>query len=642
MTVFIELTTDPFEELFDQRSPRGTSGESKRSARAGKANVRRPFRGLEIKEDTYAILKVVRADGKEIALFDSSSPTGSSSDGYANFILQSITEARMEKHQIVETFGEAYVFFFGESPRFLDVSATLLNAHDFNWEAEWWENYDKYWRGTKLTEMGARLYMFYDDNIVEGFMLMSQAVKSAEQPFLIKATFRIFVTNFRNISFIGDEMFPIRSSVVLPPGVELTAAGSSDELIFNTEDPNYQDDMKRISDWKAHDVWLMQERGFGSGRRMTDLIRRVGPTLAVSPDVLAKIANLDTSASPADFAQANILLDLISRQNKPLRGKIADNIDEYTGWKSLDYGNPFVAPASGREPALWPSMRGMAEVDDLFKASIQFLTCYGADINSPSAMIGLDLIPKFDKNKNGLYVPAEDTFLGFGATTEGFPSKDDWKRAGRVWRGEEDPMSLIYGDYDRSKLNLIKDPRYTEGAGDPLYGWPSDFAEGPGFGQAGWGEFGGIGFGSGNSGGDPGFKDPDRFTYAGVADERSGFERFVTPKDDPTSFGEGVSIGAGANASIGGSTSPKGRPSSFAIISVPGVLEIGGDARGKADAYMERLNKEKFGFAPANPYGVRCPDPPGTFKWPKTEEGFDPFGEPHEPQVSEGYSDSWP
>jgi len=41
------------------------------------------------------------ADGSALPLLDSSSSTGTNTDGYTNFILQTVQEQRMEKHQIV-------------------------------------------------------------------------------------------------------------------------------------------------------------------------------------------------------------------------------------------------------------------------------------------------------------------------------------------------------------------------------------------------------------------------------------------------------------------------------------------------------------------------------------------------------------
>jgi hypothetical protein len=207
MAVFIELTTDPFIENFQRLKDRNDPALS-RSGRAGLSNVRRPLRGIEIKEDTYASLKVIRSDGSEVPFMDSSAATGKSTS-YSNFILQSVQEQRMEKHQIIETFGDTYLYLFGEAPRFLDISAVLINSNDFNWEAEWWANWESTLSGSKSVEQGARVYLFYDDNVVEGYLLMSQAQKTSDQPVMVQMSFRMFVASTRNVSSVGDPNFPM-------------------------------------------------------------------------------------------------------------------------------------------------------------------------------------------------------------------------------------------------------------------------------------------------------------------------------------------------------------------------------------------------------------------------------------------------
>jgi hypothetical protein len=170
------------------------------------------MRGLEVYNNTHAVIRVVKADGSEVPLLDAGSKTGRTKN-YTNFILQSVQEARMEKHQIIETFGEPYVYFFGEQPRFLDCQSVLVSSNDFNWVAEFWENYDRYLRGTRCAEIGARILLFYDDVIVGGYMVMAQAVKNSQQPLEVPLTFRLFVTDHKNISVIGDPRFPQREGI---------------------------------------------------------------------------------------------------------------------------------------------------------------------------------------------------------------------------------------------------------------------------------------------------------------------------------------------------------------------------------------------------------------------------------------------
>jgi hypothetical protein len=170
------------------------------------------LRGIQIEEDTYAVMRVLKLDGEEIPLFDSSSPDvdgnniGRSSN-YANFIIQSAQEQRMEKQQIVETFGESYIFFFGERPRFINFTGVLVNTKDFNWKSEFLENYDRYLRGTKLVEQNARLYMYFDDVVVEGYLVQSQVSTMADSPYMVQFQFQMFVCQYTTLSNVGSVLF---------------------------------------------------------------------------------------------------------------------------------------------------------------------------------------------------------------------------------------------------------------------------------------------------------------------------------------------------------------------------------------------------------------------------------------------------
>jgi hypothetical protein len=300
MAVFIEVTTDAFQERFDK-----IAKGKKQSRRAGADNVRRPLRGLEVKDDTYGIIKVITSNGEEIPLVDSSDSRGTS-ESYSNFIIQSVNEARMEKHQIVETFGESYIFFFGEAPRFLDVQCVLIDSHDFNWYAEFWENYNRYFRGTKLVEMGARAYLFYDDNIVEGYMLNATAVKTSEAPLMVQLSFRLYLTNYSNISLIGDPNFPVRGSLILPPGVD---------------DINQlpQDRGKYLATLGAN----LQNAGFGGGEQFQKAFSQGGSFADVPEQLYGVFLNAIQALGELDTRS-------IDRQLTPLRSKISDNNDEYT------------------------------------------------------------------------------------------------------------------------------------------------------------------------------------------------------------------------------------------------------------------------------------------------------------------------
>jgi len=92
-----------------------------------------------------------------------------------------------------------------------------MNTLDFNWRTEFWYNYEHTLRGTKLVEQDARIYLHWDDIIVEGYMLGATASDDASMPYHIPFTFQLFVTNHMYLSTVGDDDYPITHAVDLQP-----------------------------------------------------------------------------------------------------------------------------------------------------------------------------------------------------------------------------------------------------------------------------------------------------------------------------------------------------------------------------------------------------------------------------------------
>jgi hypothetical protein len=234
MAVFIATVTDAFADT------RLTAREQ----RLDQQNVRRPLRGIQVKPNTYASIRVKTASGADIKLFDSSSKNFDPStkigrsEAYANFIIQSLQEQRAEKQQIIETFGEDYCYFFGERPRFLDVRGVLINTQDFQWKSEFWANYDQHLRGTKLVEQNARMYFYFDDIVVEGYLIGASTSEDSQQPHLMPFNFQIFITNYAILSSVGSVL--IAQSDNGNKAIQATAIGPSvtnAKLAGNAMDP---------------------------------------------------------------------------------------------------------------------------------------------------------------------------------------------------------------------------------------------------------------------------------------------------------------------------------------------------------------------------------------------------------------------
>lgn len=593
--------------------------------------ARRPTRGIEIKEDTYATLKVVKSDGSVLPLLDSSTPDGSNTSGYANFLLQSVQEQRVEKQQIIETFGASYIFFFGEQPRFLQVSAILLNSHDFNWEAEWWANYNTYLRGTKLVEMGARCYLSYDDSVVEGYMTQCAGVKSSMEPWTVQLQFQFFVTNCFNVSMVGDPSFPIRSSVSLPAGISLTSKDAGAQLVSNLMGAALGTAELRQFDTAGQTAAIAARNELpGTYRTLSQLLREAPPSLAVSADWWPLL----TSRGPGNQAG---LMRLVTRAGNPIRSLIANNVDEFVGYFKNEPIGPYTVDENkllGGESMLMRQTRTAQESADLFRQATEMLSCFGADINSPTTHRNLGLGPNFSASASagasfgaaigggahagasfaagagvGLAAVAGGSYRTRAVTrTRTGGSSSAFAAFNASASFQTDSLGAVYGRSTKRQRFSRDYQKLNETGIDFSYGYDSAYENRPGFGRAGFGDFGGNGYGSSLSEGDPGFVSPNRFTYAGVADNAGAMERFLRARRDSTALTSGPRAGRGVLVG-GASVEVGGKVSAFALVSVTGELDLSGSALDNPQSLSDRRARMGSGFQRDNISGVSCARP---------------------------------
>lgn len=156
---------------------------------------RRPLNGLEIYEDTYATLSVTRPNGRPVNLKHTAVGDESLEDSYtSSFIVQSISESREEKQQLVPTFGDDYAYYYGQRPRMITVNAILPHAENFQWNQEFWTNYENTLRGTRLVDKDARVYLYVDRQVYEGYMVSADTTRSADNQHIVQLRFTMHVT----------------------------------------------------------------------------------------------------------------------------------------------------------------------------------------------------------------------------------------------------------------------------------------------------------------------------------------------------------------------------------------------------------------------------------------------------------------
>lgn len=458
MPAFVELQSERFGKNLrsnNNRADERTTG------------IRRPLRGIEIKEDRYSVIKVITADGQELPLIDSGGrryradnpqatqqvvnppdpmdgftevtgppreaagfswdnwydnpDTGKSAgmdaemakldiqltkeaiigpgtplndfvngvvDGvkamgkatvaemqklgrtaiaggkagtyvYSNFILQSVVEVRQEKAQILETFGDSYIFFFGERPRILEVRGLLMNTRDFNWRTEFWYNYETLLRGTKLVEKNARIYLFWDDIIVEGYMMSASAQDDAAMPYHIPFQFQLFVTNHMYLGPIGDDDYPlsthaqalkvdVRSPEVKQVLAELKKGEQAAQAYTSTAE--FIRKLNAVAGANEDKPWLSAEtkRKIRTGATFLRNAVITGLTMDTSTvlNMVGRYFSHQTLVFPSGLAGAEVasgtlktkvVKPIAMERLKPLRGKIRDNWDEYIGGWGLTW-----------------------------------------------------------------------------------------------------------------------------------------------------------------------------------------------------------------------------------------------------------------------------------------------------------------
>jgi len=212
---YTTIETDSFGKVMEMRIAKFNRSDG---GAKGNNTARRPYMGIDLKGERPTTISIVDANGLPIPLASPSragenampAQTGNAApkvEEYSDFILSQVTEQRNEKSQIVDTFGDPYIFFYGEQPRTVTFSGLLINSLDFNWRSQFWFNYDNYLRGTKLVQLNARAYISWDTIVLEGYALGAQASESADRPNEMNFSLTMFVTNYYDFSNIGSPHF---------------------------------------------------------------------------------------------------------------------------------------------------------------------------------------------------------------------------------------------------------------------------------------------------------------------------------------------------------------------------------------------------------------------------------------------------
>lgn len=207
-----------------------------------------------VNDKTPSSIRVVGQDAKR------SSPADLI-PAYTKFILEGVQESHTERSQIVETFGDFYVFMFGERPPVYNFSGQLINTKNANWVIDFMFMYNEYLRGTRCVERNAKLLLTYGGRQISGLMLNMATTTNAATEGGVGVQFSVVVFERTFYNFSEDTGYYTSDNKSV----------SEDEKLRKTLGLIAGKEGKGTSEPKA-DVAMNVTKEFTAGRPATGLI----------------------------------------------------------------------------------------------------------------------------------------------------------------------------------------------------------------------------------------------------------------------------------------------------------------------------------------------------------------------------------
>jgi hypothetical protein len=165
-------------------------------------------------------------------------PQGLVLNSYSRFFLQSAVEQQTEKYQIVETFSDFYVFFYGVRPSIYRYNGIVLSDPKNRWQNDLQYFYQNYFRGTQLAERAAQAVLYYNSRQVSGFILGLSMQETADMNKGIPFAMDFLVLNHTPLKLSPDIQTLIDSRVA---GIQSTLnAIASQKALLSPNTPTLQ------------------------------------------------------------------------------------------------------------------------------------------------------------------------------------------------------------------------------------------------------------------------------------------------------------------------------------------------------------------------------------------------------------------
>lgn len=162
-------------------------------------------RQIEERPETYASLRLIKNVLAKSTTFRMAERETNVIPPFTRFFLQQTSFVNQEKFQIVETFGDFKVLFYGKRPVIKQYSGYLLNTQNHNWMTDFEFVYENYLRGTQSVKYNALAYLTFDNVIIEGYIIMASFNRTALDPNGIPFSFQMVITDKVPIDLSGTQ-----------------------------------------------------------------------------------------------------------------------------------------------------------------------------------------------------------------------------------------------------------------------------------------------------------------------------------------------------------------------------------------------------------------------------------------------------
>lgn len=154
---------------------------------------------VEVKNE-HAVISVVDAKTYETFYFTD------------RFYLSNFTESRNEKLQIIETFGEPHITFFGEQVKTYQGQGFVLEADSSNfvfpnkyrWASSLNLFYEEHLRGSQLVKKNRIVILYVGNNVLYGYFANLNLATNANDPYKKQFSFNFIVV--KHDFLIKDEL----------------------------------------------------------------------------------------------------------------------------------------------------------------------------------------------------------------------------------------------------------------------------------------------------------------------------------------------------------------------------------------------------------------------------------------------------